>query len=284
MSQPLLEAQGIRKSYDGKPVLDGLDLCIMPGALVGLIGRNGAGKSTLLNLAAGLLVPDAGSIRLQGMPPSEATDAVLAELAYVGQNKFTLSDLSAQHYLDFVGSYYPNYRPDVAQSMLKRFEVPGNRAMLSLSPGVRQRIEIVRALSVQPKLMLLDEPLSSVDPVGRRQIISEVLSFAQSHGAAVLLTTHLLNDIERASAEVAVLHRGRIIARDPVRELKARFIRLESSAAERPPFLVHAQFVHPTPEGGWVALLRRKDLPLNLPESIRPLEPVLEELFLDTLP
>lgn len=284
MSQPLLEAQGIRKSFGGKPVLDGLDLCIMPGALIGLIGRNGAGKSTLLNLAAGLLAPDAGSIRLQGMPPSEASDAVLADLAYVGQNRFTLGDLSAQRYLDFVGSYYPNYHADLAKSMLKRFEVPSNQAMLGLSPGIRQRIEIVRALSVQPKLMLLDEPLSSVDPTGRRQIIAEVLGFAQSHGAAVLLTTHLLGDIERASAEVAVLHRGRIIARDPVRELKARFVKLESTAAERPAFLTHAQFVHPTPDGGWVALMRRKDLPLVIPESIRQLQPVLEELFLDAMP
>lgn len=277
----LLQTEGIKKSFGKKRILDGVDLRIEPGALVGLIGRNGAGKSTLLKIAAGLLAPDAGKVLLQGSAPATASDAILAELAYVGQNVFLLPELSAGRYLDFLGGYYPNYRADIARSLMKRLEVPTDQAMIGLSPGIRQRVEIIRALSIQPKLMLLDEPLSAVDTIGRRQIIAEVLKFASSHGAAVILTTHLLADIERVTTEVAVLHQGRIIARDPIRDLKARFVRLESASPEQPAFLTQAQFVQPLPDGGWVALMRRSDLPDKIPDAIRQLEPVLEELFLD---
>lgn len=279
----VLNAEGVRKSFSDTQVLVDLELRVEAGSLLGLVGRNGAGKSTFLDIAVGLQAPDAGSVELFGTPTRLAPDSVLERMAYVAQNQFPFPELSPLVYLDFVGSHYPKFRRDLARALVKRLDIPHGHAMGRLSPGVRQRVEVVRALAIQPELMLLDEPVSAMDAPGRRQVIAELLNVAMNQGTAVLLTTHVLADVEQVSAELAILSDGRIRKRESVSALKSGYVRLESRLPERPEFLGRAGFVQPLPEGGWIAVLKRTELPESLPEGIHCQEPNLEDLFIELL-
>lgn len=221
-----LVAQGLAHAYEGKSVLSGVDIALTPGSVLGLIGRNGAGKSTLIRAMLGLLQPLAGSAYVWGEQALKLSDGVKSRIAYVPQQPEALAWLTAEQMLDFVGRFYPRWDHKFATSMLERWKIQPNRLLAKLSPGERQRVDLIRALASQPELLVLDEPAAALDPVARRELLRELALRAGEAGTTVLFSTHIVSDLERVASDIAFLHEGKLLLHCGVDESKERYARL----------------------------------------------------------
>jgi ABC-2 type transport system ATP-binding protein len=221
-----LAVNGLIHSYEGSNALNGIDLVLEPGSVLGLIGRNGAGKSTLIRAMLGLLEPLAGTATVFGEPALALSDAAKARIAYVPQQPEALAWLTAQQMFDFVGRFYPRWDKAFVKNTLERWQIQPNKLLAKLSPGERQRVDLIRALASQPELLVLDEPAAALDPVARRELLREVALRAGESGTTVLFSTHIVSDLERVASEVAFLHQGKLQMRCSVDETKERYARL----------------------------------------------------------
>jgi ABC-2 type transport system ATP-binding protein len=222
---PLI-AQGLVHCYEGSNALNGVSLTLTPGSVLGLIGRNGAGKSTLIRAMLGLLQPLSGSAHVFGEPALKLSDETKSRIAYVPQQPEALAWLTAQQMLDFVGRFYPRWDSAFAKSTLERWKIQPNRLLAKLSPGERQRVDLIRALASQPELLVLDEPAAALDPVARRELLRELALRAGEAGTTVLFSTHIVSDLERVASDVAFLHDGKILLCCGVDDTKERYARL----------------------------------------------------------
>ncbi|MCD9006817.1 ABC transporter ATP-binding protein [Luteimonas sp. XNQY3] len=221
-----LAVDGLIKQYDHRSVLRGVSLDVEPGTVLGLIGRNGAGKSTLIRAMLGLIEPDAGDATVWGTPALRLTDAIKQRLGYVPQQPEAMAWLKVGEMLDFIGRFYPRWDAAYVDATLERWNLPRKRVLAKLSPGERQRVAILRALAPQPELLVLDEPASALDPVGRRELLREIASRAGESGTTVLFSTHIVSDLERVASHVAFLHEGQLLLHSELDSLKERNLRL----------------------------------------------------------
>lgn len=236
-----LSVHGLVHGYPGSPVLRGIDLALAPGSVLGLIGRNGAGKSTLIRAMLGLLEPASGSAFVFGEPALHLSDAVKERLGYVPQQPDALAWLSATQMFDYLSRFYPRWDHRFVEDALRRWKIEANKVMAKLSPGERQRVDLIRALAPRPELLVLDEPASALDPVARRELLREIALRAGEAGATVLFSTHIVSDLERVASDIAFVHDGRLLLNCPVDETKERYARLwlpagMAAAAPESPF------------------------------------------------
>ncbi|EIL87956.1 multidrug ABC transporter ATPase [Rhodanobacter fulvus Jip2] len=221
-----LAARGLVHSYDGSTVLNGVDLVLPPGSVLGLIGRNGAGKSTLIRAMLGLFKPQGGEATVFGEPALTLSDATKARIAYVPQQPDALAWLTVRQMLDFVGRFYPRWDEAFVQNTLTRWQIPSNKLLAKLSPGERQRVDLIRALASQPELLVLDEPAAALDPFARRELLREVALRGGESGTTVLFSTHIVSDLERVASHIALLQWGKVRLHCSVDETKERYARL----------------------------------------------------------
>ncbi|WP_101926292.1 MULTISPECIES: ABC transporter ATP-binding protein [Luteimonas] len=283
-----LAAEDVIKQYDHRSVLRGVSLAIEPGAVLGLIGRNGAGKSTLIRTMLGLIEPDAGHAAVWGMPALRMSDAIKQRLGYVPQQPEAMAWLQIGEMLDFIGRFYPSWDAAYVDATLERWQLPRNRVLAKLSPGERQRVAILRALAPRPELLVLDEPASALDPVGRRELLREIASRAGESGTTVLFSTHIVSDLERVASHVAFLHEGQLLLHSELDSLKERNLRLhvpEAVATQLREDVPGEVARRPHPYGGLsITVLRGEDAPwpdlLQVP-SVRAEALPLEDLFIE---
>ncbi len=221
-----LVARGLTHCYEGANVLKGVDLQLAPGAVLGLIGRNGAGKSTLIRALLGLLMPLSGETLVFGEPALKLGDAAKARIGYVPQQPDALGWLTVTQMFDYLGRFYPRWDPEFAEHMVSRWQIPANRVLGKLSPGERQRVDLIRALASRPELLVLDEPAAALDPVARRELLREIALRAGEAGTTVLFSTHIVSDLERVASDVAFLHEGRLLLHCSIDDTKERYARL----------------------------------------------------------
>jgi ABC-2 type transport system ATP-binding protein len=232
-----IACDSINKGYAGVPVLRNLTLAIPRGAVLGLIGRNGAGKTTLIRILLGLLAPDSGTASLLGEPALELSDRTKMRLGYVPQQPDALAWMNVGDMLSFVGGFYPGWDHDYVAEALLRWRIPPSRVLSRLSPGERERVAVIRALAVQPHVLVLDEPAAAFDPVARRDLLRDIALRAADHGTTVLFSTHIVSDLERVASHVCFLYEGEIVLNSGMDDLKdthARLILDESTAVRFP--------------------------------------------------
>jgi len=221
-----LEACGLSHAYEGRPVLRGIDLRLAPGSVLGLIGRNGAGKSTLIRAMLGLFQPTAGEAFVFGETALKLSDAAKERIGYVPQQPDALAWLTAAQMFDYLSRFYPRWDKAYAQRTLDRWQIAPNKVMAKLSPGERQRVDLIRALASQPELIVLDEPVAALDPVARRELLREIALRAGEQGTTVLFSTHIVSDLERVASHIAFLHEGRLLLHCATDDTKERYARL----------------------------------------------------------
>ncbi|MGA0596955.1 ABC transporter ATP-binding protein [Enterovirga sp. CN4-39] len=218
-----LEIRGLTKSFD-RPAVDGLDLVVGAGSFYALLGPNGAGKTTTLRMVAGLIRPDAGSIRICGLDaladPVEARRLV----AWVSDEPMIYDKLTPLEYLEFVAGLWsmdPAEAERGARELIVRLglEREADRRCEGLSKGMRQKVALAGALIHQPRLIILDEPLTGLDAAAAR-IVKDVLLERVRTGVTVIMTTHILEVAERMAERIGVIARGRLIAEGTLDELR----------------------------------------------------------------
>lgn len=222
MTTPILQASSISKQFGGQPVLSGLDWSVARGQVIGLLGRNGAGKSTLLECLLGLRETDAGTVSVYGEAAGDLPDSVRARIGYVPQKSELFEWLTPDQLLAYFKALYPHWNDAKVESLLTRWgfdQLKRSKQIGKLSGGEQQRLSIIRALAHDPELLILDEPVSALDPVGRREFLRELIDSVIEQGTTVVFSTHILTDLERVALDVAFLKDGKIALQGPIDEL-----------------------------------------------------------------
>ncbi|MDQ1584796.1 MAG: type transport system ATP-binding protein [Actinomycetota bacterium] len=200
----IVRADGLGKRYRGNWALSNCTLEIPAGSVSGLVGPNGAGTTTLLNLAVGMLAPTAGTIEVCGGRPG-ADAAQLAKVGYVAQDTPTYPGLTVAEHLRLGAHLNPRWDDAVAQSRVDRLGLdPGKRAG-KLSGGQRAQLALTLGLAKRPDLLILDEPVSSLDPLARREFLQSLMEAVAEHELSVLLSSHVVSDLERVCDHLVVL-------------------------------------------------------------------------------
>jgi ABC-2 type transport system ATP-binding protein len=204
-----LHASGLGKRYRQRWALRDCSLQIPEGRVAGLVGPNGAGKSTLLNLAVGLLAPDTGSVTvLDGRPGSGP--AQLAKVGFVAQDTPVYAGLSVADHLRFGAHLNPEWDAAYAERRVERLDLdPGQRAG-KLSGGQKAQLALTLAIAKRPRLLILDEPVASLDPLARREFLQDLMEAVTEYGVSVILSSHLVSDLERVCDYLVVLAASRV--------------------------------------------------------------------------
>lgn len=216
---PTVAVHGLGLAYGEQRVLEGLDWALVPGQVVGLLGRNGAGKTTLLECLLGLREPQRGEVQLFGRPVAALDDAARARIGYVPQQSDLFDWLTPAQLLAYFRSFYPRWNEAKVEALLSRWQIDTTKTIGRLSGGQQQRLSIVRALAHEPDLLVLDEPVASLDPAGRRDFLRELVEQVLDRGTTVVFSTHILSDLERVAFNMAFLGHGRIVLQAPLDEL-----------------------------------------------------------------
>jgi ABC-2 type transport system ATP-binding protein len=231
MTRPVYQAQGLHKVFPPhKEVLSGVDLAIEPGAVLGLLGQNGSGKSTLLKCSLGLLKATRGSVTVLGDDAWNLSAATKARLGYVPQEAVSYPWMRVRQVIAYTAAFYPHWNQRLVDDLCRRWRLPLEDRVGPLSVGQLQTLAIVLALGHEPELLILDEPVASLDPTARREFLRTILEIIDDPRRTVLFSTHITSDLERVASRVAILRNGRITFHGELDELKDSVKRLRISA------------------------------------------------------
>ena len=216
----VLQTRGLGKRYGRRWALTDCTLSIPPGHVVGLVGPNGAGKTTLLNLAVGLLAPTTGTIEVLG-GPAPASPAQLARVGFLAQDAPVYAGLSVADHLRLGARLNPGWDAGLAHSRIERLGLDPAQKAGKLSGGQRAQLALTLAIAKQPELLLLDEPVASLDPLARREFLQDLMEAVAEQDLSVVLSSHLVADLERVCDYLIVLVGSRVRVAGPVEELLA---------------------------------------------------------------
>ncbi|MTD13555.1 ATP-binding cassette domain-containing protein [Nakamurella sp. YIM 132087] len=206
----VLEADGLGKRYGSRWALQDCSFTLPEGRVAALVGPNGAGKSTLLQLAVGLLRPDAGSVRIFGQDPYDNVD-VLADLGFVAQDTPLYRDFTAAELVRMGGKLNRSqWDGSVARVRLAQLGIPPDKKVGTLSGGQRAQVALALALAKRPRLLLLDEPVASLDPLARHEFLQALMGSVAETGTTVLLSSHLLADLERVCDQLVLVRSAQV--------------------------------------------------------------------------
>ncbi|SER58189.1 ABC-2 type transport system ATP-binding protein [Gracilibacillus ureilyticus] len=216
----VIKVQGLKKKFKGAEIIKGLDFQLETGRCVALLGPNGAGKTTTLRILSGLLKPTDGTVLFEGR---EKNRDIRHFIGYLPQYPVFHSWMSGKEFLVYVGmlAHLPKKEAgERAEKLLKKVDIyeAGNRKIASYSGGMRQRLGIAQAMIHQPQLLLLDEPVSALDPIGRREVLTLMEELKEQ--TTILFSTHILGDAEEICDDLLLLHKGKIVEKGAIEELR----------------------------------------------------------------
>ena len=212
----LVKITGLTKEYGKVRALDNVELTIEPGRIIGILGPNGSGKTTLIKLINGLLTPTSGELLVDGNVPGVETKKIVS---YLPDNSFLPAWMTTEQIVNLFCDFYEDFRPELAFQMLERLGVPKDMRMKNLSKGNKEKVCLILVMSRNAQLYVLDEPIAAVDPATRDYVIATIIN-NYNPLATVLISTHLIADIEPVLDEVIFLNRGRIVLHETVDQIR----------------------------------------------------------------
>jgi ABC-2 type transport system ATP-binding protein len=219
MSEFALEAEGLGKRYGSKWALQECTLTIPRGSVAALVGPNGAGKTTLLQLSVGLSRPTTGSVRVLGWSPRDDASAMMPRVGFVAQEHPLYRSLTVGEMLKVGRKLNPSWNDDVACERMERLNVPLRQKVGTLSGGQQAQVALTLALAKQPDLLLLDEPVASLDPLARREFLESVMEVVADRALTVVLSSHIIADLERVCDYLVILSQSRTQLVGPIDEI-----------------------------------------------------------------
>jgi len=220
-----IEAKGLRKTYGSTAALDGLDLQVEQGRILGLIGPNGAGKSTALQAILGL-IPHQGHLRVLGLDPWRERDKLMEEVCFIADVAVLPRWMSVTQALDYVAGVHPRFDRDRAEGFLGRTQIKRNAKIRTLSKGMTAQLHLALVMAIDAKLLVLDEPTLGLDILFRKQFYDTLLNDYFDHGRTILVTTHQVEEIEHILTDLVFLDRGRAVLTTSMEAVEARYAEL----------------------------------------------------------
>lgn len=222
-----IELVGLQKSFSmNVKALDGLDLAVDEGTLLGFVGPNGAGKSTTINIISGLIKKDAGEVRLLGEEIKPTDFEYKRSVGFVLENPRYIEKLTGREYLQFVASMYGIDDSDAKlriEELLDFFDLEKKKSarIESFSAGMKKKMSLAAAMIHRPKILVLDEPLEAIDPISAKAIKDNLKLMVQA-GTTVLLSSHVLDTVEKLCDEIAIINKGKIVFRSTMEDIRSR--------------------------------------------------------------
>ena len=215
----ILECTDLSKNYGQKAALKNVNLTIEPGQIVGLLGPNGSGKTTLIKLINGLLQPSSGTIRVNGIKPGMETKAIVSYLS----DKNYLSDwMRVEDIVHMFNDFYADFNMQRALDMLKDLDIDYKQKFKTLSKGTKEKVQLILVMAREAKLYVLDEPIAGVDPAARDYILRTILKNYNPE-ATVIISTHLIQDVEQIFDSVIFINNGEIALHETVDDVRFKF-------------------------------------------------------------
>ena len=214
----LLEVKHLTKTFDGKKILDDVNLIIPDGKIIGLLGKNGAGKSTLIKSINDLLTIDEGEILFKGKKLGVYSKE---NISYLPERTYLDKGMKVSEVIDYFKDFYENFDDNKAKKLLKDLDLDINQNLSKMSKGMQEKVQLVLVMSRKADLYILDEPLGGVDPATRDYILDTILSNFNEN-ASVIISTHLISDIERILDEVIFIDKGKIVLQSDTDELRTK--------------------------------------------------------------
>ena len=212
----LLEYKHLSKSYGAKKALVDINLKIPKGKIIGLLGRNGSGKTTLIKLTNDLLVPTEGEVLINGKNPGVESKKIIS---YLPERTYLEKEMTVEQVIIYFTEFYDNFNQEKARKLLKDLDLDTKQKLSKMSKGMQEKVQLVLVMSRKTDLYILDEPLGGVDPATRDYILDTILSNFNEE-ASVIISTHLISDIERILDEVIFIDKGKIVLTSSADELR----------------------------------------------------------------
>ena len=226
MNEPAVQASRLRKSFGPRDVLHDLSFEVRPGEVIGVLGKNGAGKTTLLELMLGYSTPSSGEVRIFGAESQRMPGDVKRRVGFVPQQDELLYQLTVAEQLRVIASFYPKWDHELISRLCGAWGVDPQARIKSMSVGERQKLSIMLAFGHRPDLLILDEPVASLDPLARRQVLEHLVELSAEGQRAVVFSSHIVSDIERLASRIWILKEGRLFWEGDLESLKESVSRL----------------------------------------------------------
>jgi ABC-2 type transport system ATP-binding protein len=230
MTEPVIAARHLCKRFGSKRVLDDVTVSAGQGDVVGVLGRNGAGKTTLLEILLGLSPPTSGEAIAFDAPGMELSESNKKRVGYVPQRDEMLEIVTGKQQIQIVSSFHDHWDKPLVDRLVAEWSIPIGTRIGRMSGGERHKLSVVLALAHHPELLILDEPVASLDPIARRDFLRQLLDIADMAGRCVIFSSHIVSDLERAANKLWILKEGRLVWAGELDSLKERVVRLHVRA------------------------------------------------------
>jgi len=238
MHEQVIALANLSRRFGTKAALDGVSLTVPRGSVFGLVGENGAGKTTLMKHILGLLRAEVGTVQVFGKNPVADPVGVLGQIGYISEQPDLPDWLRVYEFIRYTRAFYPKWDDRYTEEMRRQFGLDQAARVGALSKGQRTKLALLAAQAHRPDLLLLDEPSSGLDPIVRRDILEAVIRTVSEEGRTVFFSSHLLEEIERVSDHIAMLHQGKLVLCGAIDDVKAKHRRVtfhfESSQSQPP--------------------------------------------------
>ncbi|HYP78690.1 MAG TPA: ABC transporter ATP-binding protein [Steroidobacteraceae bacterium] len=228
----IIETEDLTRKFRRHEAVEGVNLSVPEGATCALVGANGAGKTTTMRMLVDILAPDRGHARVLGIDSRQLKPEDRLRIGYLTENQTLPERLSIAQYFEYLRSLYPNWDSALEKKLRGQFELPAGRLLGKLSHGMRMKAMLIGVLSFRPKLLILDEPLSGLDPLVRDEVMSGILE--QAGETTILISSHELTEIEGCTSHVAFMVRGRLLFNEPIEALSSRFREVSITLGQAP--------------------------------------------------
>lgn len=234
----VIVCSGLAKKYGRKSVLNGVDLTVPAGEIFALLGTNGTGKTTLIRTMLGLMPRSEGNVSILGEDPWRSGQHLRSRVGYVSEEQGLYEWMKVRQLVAFCRGLYPHWNQTMVGDYLKRFELSPETRIRTMSKGQKVRLALILALAFEPELLILDEPMSGLDPLAQHEFLKIIQHDAITHGKSIFFSTHSLSDVEAIATYVAILNEGVVKASGPIQDVLSTVqrirIRVNSMEFEHP--------------------------------------------------
>jgi len=289
MADQSINIEHLVKFYDGRCILDGIDLKIPPGCIYGLLGRNGIGKTTLIRILLGLEPPTRGCTSLLGVDSGRLSSRDRGRIGYVAEGHHLIQHYKVGRLIDLCRGVALQWNQPFFDKLMTNFNLPLDRKIKELSSGMRAQLNLTLAMALDPELLILDDPTLGLDTIARRQFLELAIDLIQRDGKTILFSSHILSDVERIADRIGIIAAGKLVVDCRLEELKDRIKKLRIIFPDTAPGELHlTEIINRQNSGREIVLTvanwnEQKQLLLNTynPESYSQIPLSLEDIFIE---
>ena len=239
MDENVIKVENLVKYFDGRCVLDGINLKVPRGCIYGLLGRNGSGKTTIIRILLGLEPPTRGRTFLLDAASTELSAKLHSRIGYVAEGHNLIQNYRVGRLIKLCKDLSLRWNDEFFNHLIETFRLPADRKVKELSIGMRAQLNLALAMAIDPELLIFDDPTLGLDTVARRQFLELAIELIQQQGRTILFCSHILSDVERIADKIGILAAGKLVVDCPLEELKERVKKLRVIFPESAPPNLH---------------------------------------------